>query len=84
VPEVHLADNGVLNRAVANQHVVNRRSNLLCLDSDSASRISLRIAVDQERTLLCGRETRGEVHSGRRFPNTALLVRDRYDTRHYR
>jgi hypothetical protein len=43
----------------------------------------LRVAIDEERSLLCGCEACGEVDGGRRFSNTALLVRNRYDTSHY-
>jgi hypothetical protein len=81
--EVNVMNRRVFDRAVPDQNVVDSRTNLIRLDPDTACRIPLRVAIDEERSLLCGCEACGEVDGGRRFSNTALLVRNRYDTSHY-
>ncbi len=62
--------------------LVQRVPNAIALDADAARRIALRVRIDEQRFPLSGREGGREVHSGRRFADAALLVRDCDYTRH--
>jgi hypothetical protein len=66
--EVNLADDGVVNRTIADQDIVDGCANLVRLDTDPARRVALGVAVNEERPLFGGCEARGQVDGGRGFP----------------
>ena len=69
-------------RGAIDERLVKRVANAIAFDADAARRVALRIRIDEQRFPLSGREGGREVHSGRRFADAALLVRDGDYTRH--
>jgi hypothetical protein len=55
---------------------------VLFLKANTASRIALRISVDQQRPLLGGREASGKIYGSCCFSDATFLVGDRDDSRH--
>ena len=66
----------------SDQNIVNRRRDRFTRDPKTARRVSLRIAVNEEGSLLGGSEAGGEIDGCRRFPNTTFLVGDRDGSGH--
>ena len=50
--------------------------------AQSARRVRLRVAINEQSIDLRCREGRGQIDSGRSFPHAALLVGNRDDTSH--
>ena len=72
--ELDVTLKGVANRRTPDQDLVKGNLAGVKLKSDTAGGIPLWVAVDEESALFCRRQTGGEIHGSRCFPNAALLV----------
>ncbi len=70
------ATDDVRHRGLPDEHVVDRALHRLPAHADAARGVALRVAVDEQRPLLCRGEARGEVDGCRRLANPAFLVGD--------
>ena len=73
---------GFPSSLASQEHVINGGVEAGLLDSQSRGRIALWIEVDDKGGAGSEGKTGGEVYSGRRLPDSALLVYDRYDFTH--
>ena len=77
--ELDLANARAPDVGLAEEHVVRGVFEAASLDAHAARSISLRIAIDEQRSALSDGEARGEVYGSGRLPDAALLVCDRDD-----
>ena len=82
VRELDRAENHVRERQLSDECVVYCFGELLSFQSEAARRISLRVAVNQQRPLLGHRQARREVYRRCRLADATLLIGDRYDLGH--
>src|SRR3569623_1998187 len=79
VGELDRAEDHFVQSNLADEGVVHCPGKPLAFQSDAARRVSLRVAVNQQRSLLRHRLSRCEVYCGRSLPDSALLIGDCYD-----
>src|SRR5687768_2289063 len=72
----------VLDWSSADQDIVQRYVEIPAVDTDTARRVTLRIAIDEQSPLLGRSQAGSEVDCRRRFPDPAFLIRYSYNSAH--
>ena len=80
--EMDLANDGFGDRSRIQKHIIDRRTERLPLQSNSARGITLGISVNEQYAPFCRRKARREIHCGRGLTYTTLLIGNRNNPSH--